>query len=134
MAATATILLDSQHKHYTNLDFLSGRVVLHLPTEAAIGGIQVKLEGESRTRLSGARNPQNVNSDKKRTELEHHKVSLPQGEIISPEPMEAVSNLSQILYKVATVFPTAAVMQTGQPATSYTFAPGSYEYPFQFKV
>jgi hypothetical protein len=37
MAATATILLESQHKHYTNLDFLSGKVILHLPTEAAIG-------------------------------------------------------------------------------------------------
>lgn len=74
MAATATILLDSQHKHYTNLDFLSGKVVLSLPTEAAIGGIQVKLEGESRTRLSGPRNPHNVNSDKKRNESEVHKV------------------------------------------------------------
>jgi len=74
MAATATILLDSQHKHYTNLDFLSGKVVLNLPTEAAIGGIQVKLEGESRTRLSGPRNPHNVNSDKKRNESEVHKV------------------------------------------------------------
>ncbi|KAJ5300497.1 Chitinase II [Penicillium atrosanguineum] len=108
---SATILLDSRHTHYTNLDFLSGRVVLHLPTEAAIGGIQVKLEGESRTRLSGPRNPHNVHSDKKRTELEVHK----------------------ILYKVETVFPTAAVMQSGSPASSYTFAAGSYEYPFQFK-
>jgi hypothetical protein len=35
---------------------------------------------------------------------------------------------------VATVFPTPAVMQTGSPATAYTFAPGSYEYPFSFKV
>ncbi|KAJ5096314.1 hypothetical protein NUU61_005670 [Penicillium alfredii] len=108
---SATILLDSRHTHYTNLDFLSGKVVLGLHTEAAIGGIQVKLEGESRTRLSGPRNPQNVNSDKKRTELEVHK----------------------ILYKVATVFPTPGVMQQGSPATSYTFAPGTYEYPFQFK-
>lgn len=41
---------------------------------------------------------------------------------------------TQILYKVATVFPTPAVMQAGSPATSYTFAPGSYEYPFNFKV
>lgn len=40
----------------------------------------------------------------------------------------------QILYKVVTVFPTPGVMQTGSPATSYTFAPGSYEYPFNFKV
>lgn len=43
-------------------------------------------------------------------------------------------SLRQILYKVATVFPTPAVVQTGPAAASYTFAPGSYEYPFQFKV
>lgn len=71
---SAIIHLDNRHAHYTNLDFLSGKVVLNLPTEAAIGGIQVKLEGESRTRLSGPRNPHNVNSEKKRTELEVHKV------------------------------------------------------------
>ncbi|KAJ5929760.1 Arrestin-like N-terminal [Penicillium verhagenii] len=111
MSASATVLLDNQLTHFTNLDTLSGRVVLRLPTEAAIAGIQVKLEGESRTRLSGPRNPQNVHSEKKRTELEVHK----------------------ILYKVATVFPTPAVVQTGSAATSYTFAAGSYEYPFQFK-
>ncbi|KAJ5180834.1 Arrestin-like N-terminal [Penicillium capsulatum] len=110
-AMSASIFLDSQHTHYTNLDFLSGKVVLTLPTEAAIGGIQVKLEGESRTRLSGPRNPQHVHSDKKRTESEVHK----------------------ILYKVATVFPTPAVLQTGSSATTYTFAAGSYEYPFHFK-
>ena len=40
----------------------------------------------------------------------------------------------QILYKVATVFPTPGVMQNGSPAPSYTFAAGNYEYPFQFKV
>lgn len=70
----ATILLDSRHTHYTNLDFLSGKVVLNLPNETAVGGIQVKLEGESRTRLSGPRYPNNLNSEKKRTELEVHKV------------------------------------------------------------
>lgn len=73
-AMSAHIVLDSRHTHYTNLDFLTGKVVLQLPTEAAIGGIQVKLEGESRTRLSGPKHPQNVHSDKKRTELEVHKV------------------------------------------------------------
>ncbi|KAJ5782123.1 hypothetical protein N7457_003897 [Penicillium paradoxum] len=108
---SAHIVLDSRHTHYTNLDFLTGKVVLQLPTEAAIGGIQVKLECESRTRLSGPKHPQNAHSDKKRTELEVHK----------------------ILYKVATVFPTPGVMQNGSPAPSYTFAAGSYEYPFQFK-
>ncbi|KGO53855.1 Arrestin-like, N-terminal [Penicillium expansum] len=110
-AMSANIVLDCRHTHYTNLDFLKGKVVLQLPTEAAIGAIQVKLECESRTRLSGPKNPQNVHSEKKRTELEVHK----------------------ILYKVATVFPTPGVMQNGSPAPTYTFAAGSYEYPFEFK-
>lgn len=71
---SATIHLDHSHTHLTNLDFLSGKVVINLPSETAIGGIQVKLEGESRTRLSGPRNPHHEQSDKKRTELEVHKV------------------------------------------------------------
>lgn len=64
---SATIQLDRPHAHFTNLDFLSGRVVLQLYSETSIAGIQVKLEGESRTRLAD-------NSDRKRTEAEVHKV------------------------------------------------------------
>lgn len=45
-----------------------------------------------------------------------------------------VNQRMQILYKVATVFPTPGVMQNGSPAPAYTFAAGSYEYPFEFKV
>lgn len=64
------------HSHLTNLDFLSGKVVVTLQSEAAIAGIQVKLEAESRTRLAGPRYPHNEHSEKKRTELEVHKVCL----------------------------------------------------------
>lgn len=70
---SASIELNAPHNHITNLDVITGRVVVNLPSETAIGGIQVKLEGESRTRLSGPRHP-NHDSDKKRTELEVHKV------------------------------------------------------------
>lgn len=45
-----------------------------------------------------------------------------------------VNQRMQILYKVATVFPTPGVMQNESPAPTYTFAAGSYEYPFEFKV
>ena len=41
--------------------------MLKLPSEASIAGIQVKLEGESRSRLVD-------NSEKRRTESEVHKV------------------------------------------------------------
>jgi hypothetical protein len=73
-AMSATLHLDSPHTHFTNLDYLTGKVVLTLNSEASISGIQVKLEGESRTRLSGPRHPHHEQSDKKRTELEVHKV------------------------------------------------------------
>lgn len=70
---SASIELNGPHNHITNLDVITGRVVVNLPSEAAIGGIQVKLEGESKTRLTGPRHP-NGDPDKKRTELEVHKV------------------------------------------------------------
>lgn len=59
---------------YTNLDYVSGRATLILPTDATISAITVKLEAESRTRLSGPKHPFNDRSEKKRTELEVHKV------------------------------------------------------------
>lgn len=73
---SASIHLDRPQPHFTNLDFIKGTVQVHLPSETSIGGIQVKLEGESRTRLSGPRPGHPEYSDKTRTELEVHKVSL----------------------------------------------------------
>lgn len=59
---------------YTNLDRVSGNVTLFLPTDATISAINVKLEAESRTRLAGPKDFRNEKSDKKRLELEVHKV------------------------------------------------------------
>lgn len=60
---------------YTNLDFVTGRVTLILPTDATISAVNVKLEAESRTRLAGPKDFRNERSEKKRIELEVHKVS-----------------------------------------------------------
>ncbi|KAL6235726.1 hypothetical protein BDW75DRAFT_208861 [Aspergillus navahoensis] len=109
---SVVIHLDRPHKHLTNLDFLTGKVILTLQSEASVAGIQVKLEAESRTRLAGPKYPHNEHSDKKRTELEVHK----------------------LLYKVTDLFPDPALVNTqSSPTTAWTFAPGRYEYPFQFK-
>lgn len=59
---------------YTNLDFVSGNVILILPQDATISAVTVKLEGESKTRLAVPKFPNNEHSDKKRSELELHKV------------------------------------------------------------
>ena len=63
-----------QEWQYTNLDFVTGKVVLILHENATISAINVKLEGESRSRLSGPRPTYSGREDKKRTEFEVHKV------------------------------------------------------------
>ncbi|RMZ76393.1 hypothetical protein DV737_g4866, partial [Chaetothyriales sp. CBS 132003] len=94
---------------YTNLDFISGRVLLALPSDATISAINVKLEAESRTRLMAPRQP-HERADRKRAELEVHK----------------------LLYLVQTVFPSPE-MQDGPGNSQYTLPAGQYAYPFRFK-
>lgn len=71
---SAVINLDRPHAYFTNLDYITGKVVVEFGTDTPVSGIQVKLEGESRTRLAGPRYPGDTRSDKKKTELEVHKV------------------------------------------------------------
>lgn len=119
-----SIFLDVKRPHFTNLDLITGKVIVHLRSETDIAGIQVKLEGESRTRLQ-------EDTDKRRTtEVELHKVRYLEG---GKGPKDGGSPV-QLLYKVEDVFPTPGVFQRSAGPSSYTFAPGDYEFPFQFKV
>lgn len=52
------IQLDKPHAHFTNLDFITGRVILSILNHETISAILVKLEGESRTRLADNQLPQ----------------------------------------------------------------------------
>lgn len=114
---------------YTNLDFISGRVILVLPSDASISAVTVKLEGESRVRLAVPKFPGNERSDKKRTELEVHKV----GEHNSMATCNNADTRQQLLYKVLTLFPTAELQETGS-GNPFTLLAGQYTYPFSFKV
>ena len=69
------VQLDRPHAHFTNLDLISGRVVLSLSSDEAVSSIVVKLEGESKTRLAGPRAIHHERQNSKKTELEVHKVS-----------------------------------------------------------
>ena len=67
------IALDKPHAYFTNLDFITGRIIFSTSTDESVSGIVVKLEGESRTRLAA---PPGVQRDARTyTELEIHKVS-----------------------------------------------------------
>lgn len=47
----ASIILDQSFPHYTNLDYITGKVYVRTQTATTVSSIVVKLEGESRTRL-----------------------------------------------------------------------------------
>lgn len=119
----------SDNRCYTNLDFVSGTVILILPSDATISAVTVKLEGESRTRLAGPKFPNNERSDKKRTELELHKV----GENAPLHTTACADTRPQLLYKVTTVFPTPEIQEVSN-GSAYTLLAGQYLYPFKFKV
>ena len=76
------IQLDKPHAHFTNIDFITGKVVLRLPVNESISSIIVKLEGESKTRLGSGPGQQFQTGygsydrgERGRPELEVHKVS-----------------------------------------------------------
>ena len=68
----ASIVLDQPgNTSYTNLDQISGKVVVRCGKSADIESIIVKLEGESRTRLLSPTGP---HGEKAKPQLEYHKV------------------------------------------------------------
>lgn len=68
----ASIVLDQPgNVSLTNLDIISGRVVVRNPKPADVESILVKLEGESRTRLLSPTGP---NGERPRPQMEYHKV------------------------------------------------------------
>ncbi|KAH9900204.1 hypothetical protein F4778DRAFT_163002 [Xylariomycetidae sp. FL2044] len=102
------ISLDNPPVFYTNLDFISGRVILSLTRPETIGNVIVKLEGESRTALAvpmGERDDYSVPGNSSGNVItENHK----------------------ILYRVYQVYPDDGV--------ALPFQPGQHEFKFNFKV
>ncbi|KAI1751315.1 hypothetical protein F4782DRAFT_190568 [Xylaria castorea] len=98
------IALDKPPDFYTNLDFVSGRVILVLHRPETIGNIIVKLEGESRTALA----------------LQPERRDDYNG------PGSSVTENHKVLYRVFQVYPDDGV--------ALSFQPGMHEFKFNFKV
>lgn len=111
------IALDDQPEFYTNLDFVSGRVLLALNRTEQIGNIVVKLEGESATALQV---PKNYSNESGRP------APGPAGGIVSEK--------HKILYKVQQVFPDDYYASSSNPYGAYPLQPGHHEFPFKFKI
>lgn len=114
LAMSVRVQLDNPHAFYTNLDFISGKIVLNLLTDETISAIVVKLEGESRTVLikpPPLPHEPRRRDDRSRIAMENHK----------------------ILYRLQTVFPSVS-STTPTAKASFTLGAGQHEYPFRFKI
>jgi hypothetical protein len=109
------IELDDPRDFYTNLDFISGRVILSLTRDENVSAIRVKLEGESRTVVF----PQTRRPSLDPLGNQHHTI-----------PTES----HKILYKVSQVFPTQDPVAAPSMGLSYTLRAGQHEYPFRFEI
>ncbi len=113
------ITLDNQPEFFTNLDVISGQVVLNLNRPEQIGGIVVKLEGESSTSLQPP------------SPFEHGRDPR-EGYSTSNAALNSESH--KILYKVQQVFPDEYHSSANNPFGSFPLQPGQHLFPFKFKV
>jgi hypothetical protein len=103
--------LDNPHTFYTNLDFITGRIILNLTSDENVSAILVKLEGESNTVLMRPRQDYD-RKDRPSIAAENHK----------------------ILYRVEQVFPSKDPASGMTSGLAYTLPVGQHEYPFRFKL
>ncbi|KAI1189409.1 hypothetical protein F5B17DRAFT_428514 [Nemania serpens] len=101
------VVLDNPPEFYTNLDFISGRVIIALQRPETIGNIIVKLEGEARTALA-------IQPDRRDRRDEHY------------GPGNSVTENHKVLYRVFQVYPDDAL--------ALSLPPGQHEFKFNFKV
>ncbi|KAI1389510.1 uncharacterized protein F4822DRAFT_398640 [Hypoxylon trugodes] len=107
------IALDNPPEFYTNLDFISGRVILVLHRPETIGNVIVKLEGESHTALT-------VPSTGDRDDL--YRGRIPGGGGVG----DIITESHKILYRLFQVYP--------DDGAALAFQPGTHEFKFNFKV
>ncbi|KAE9372868.1 hypothetical protein N431DRAFT_376141, partial [Stipitochalara longipes BDJ] len=117
------IQLDDPKRVYTNLETISGRIVLSLSHDESVSAIVVKLEGESKSLIERAPgafqhlNPSLVTKEDQRSGFQR---------------AGSATEKHKILYEVSQVFPTATSEKATDPV--YTLRAGQHEYPFKFTI
>lgn len=115
------IALNSPPEFYTNLDTISGKVVLGINRPEAIGAVIVKLEGESKTALGTP----------DATLHNVHPQSNPRRRTTGADSSQVVHENHKVLYKVQQIFPDESIPAYSVPVY---FQPGQHEWKFNFKV
>lgn len=114
------IALSNPPEFYTNLDNISGRIILRLTRPEQIGAIIVKLEGESKTALGA---PDTLNDIYPQATVRRRPTATESSQILHEN--------HKILYKVTQVFPDENVPAYSAPVI---LNPGQHEWNFKFRV
>ncbi|EGV66313.1 hypothetical protein PSN45_003542 [Yamadazyma tenuis] len=101
---------------FTNYDVLTGSVKLTVTGSISLNYIQVKLEGISKTELSIPREV--LRRDKRDRREKRDKI---------------LQDAHRVLYDTLIVFPPENIRQVSK-AKEFTLTPGTYTYPFTFKL
>lgn len=119
------IQLDNPREYYTNLDWISGNVILSCQHEETVTAVTVKLEGESYSQLLKPLPNYEAYGDYKRNARDRDRMCREN---------------HKILYKLAQVFPKVgdstnsldnAMLGKGM---NYTLPPGRHVWPFRFRL
>ncbi|KAK8045099.1 hypothetical protein PG993_005123 [Apiospora rasikravindrae] len=113
------IALDNAPDFFTNLDFVSGRVLLGLNRPENVGNIVIKLEGESRTALSAPE-----------FDYDRRRASTP-----GPGFGDIVTENHKLLYMVQQIYPDERAIGSSVVGTMPgVLHPGQHEFPFKLKL
>lgn len=116
------IALSNPPEFYTNLDLISGKVVLGINRPETIGAVIVKLEGESKTALGIPDAGLQDNYPPHPTVRRRPTIT---------DNSQIVHENHKVLYKVQQVFPDENVPAYAVPVL---FQPGQHEWKFSFKL
>ncbi|CAN8105875.1 unnamed protein product [Discula destructiva] len=116
------IVLTNPPEFYTNLDVISGKVILGINRPESIGAVIVKLEGESKTALGLPDAGLQDNYPPQPTVRRRTTVT---------DNSQIVHENHKVLYKVQQIFPDESVPAYSVPVL---FHPGQHEWNFSFRV
>lgn len=110
------IALDNPPEFFTNLDFVTGRIILGLSRPENVGSIVVKLEGEAQTALA-------------MPDMDGHRPSA-----YHAGSGNVVTENHKLLYMMQQVYPDANTPSSSMGGMPGVLYPGSNEFPFRFKM
>lgn len=113
------IALTNPPEFYTNLDTISGKVILGFSRPEQVAAIIVKLEGESKTALG---TPNIVNDGYSQASVRRRSAT---------DSAQVIHENHKVLYKVQQVFPDESIPAYSVPVM---LNPGQHEWKFNFRL